>query len=135
MFISPQKSLTGFCNLTNLQGISVNCCSKNICRRNFFNKSCWNKHQRIFVPTIIVETAVTTKQTKKRGRPLGSKNKPKQPGIENQKSKKPGPGQSRSFANILKTVHDFIESLDRSRSSINSEVPSRISRPVTCHFW
>ena len=75
------------------------------------------------------ETNFTTKETKKRGRPVGSKNKPKQPGIENQKSKKPGPGQSRSSANISKTVNDFIESLDR--SSINSEVPSRISRPVT----
>ena len=77
------------------------------------------------------ETNFTTKETKKRGRPVGSKNKPKQPGIENQKSKKPGPGQSRSSANISKTVNDFIELLDRSRSSINSEVPSRISRPVT----
>ena len=34
----------------------MNCCSN-----NFFNKSCWNKHQRIFVPAIIVETAVPTK--------------------------------------------------------------------------
>ena len=39
----------------------MNCCSNNICRNDFFNKSCWNKHQRLFVPAIIVETAVPTK--------------------------------------------------------------------------
>ena len=69
--------------------------------------------------------------TKKRGRPVGSKNKPKQPGMEYQKTKKNGPGRPKSSVIKTKTVPNFIEELNDSNSVRSDSVTSRTSRADT----